>query len=628
MPGGGNTSTKLVERDHLGRERRVLRVKASGTDLATATAADFTGLYLDEVLVLTGRDDVDDEELMTFLDRCKVEPWSRRPSVESLVHACLSAPHVDHVHSDAICTLTNTAHWREVIAESLGGDVALVDYVRPGFRLAKLVAEVDGAEAIVLRHHGLVTCADSHERTIQLTLELDERARDYVRKRTRRSGSSGAEVSEAELADLLPALRGRLSSSRRQVLHLDRTQLHLANRTDVAAVASAGRATPDHMLRIGSETAVVRPEHWQDDLAAFDQRRDDELRAAPAPAHPAAASVTRTRALLVPGLGCIGVGRNPREAKLHAEVAGHSHQAIADGLDAFGEIVWLDEEQVREFLFWPLELDKLARAAPAQELEGHVALVTGAASGIGREVALHLAQHGAQVVVADIDEAGLADVSEQIGDDASIAVRADLTQETDIDRVVRAAVTAFGGFDAVVSNAGIAVAGKLADLEPEDWERSLRINATSHFLLTRRVWPVLEAQRLGASLVYVASKNAFSPGAGFGAYSAAKAAEIQVARIAALEGGPHGIRSNVVNPDAIFSGSRLWSDEMRRQRASEHGVEPDQLEAFYASRNLLGREVTTGDVAEAVRFLVSPRSAATTGCVLTVDGGVAGAFPR
>ena len=179
-----------------------------------------------------------------------------------------------------------------------------------------------------------------------------------------------------------------------------------------------------------------------------------------------------------------------------------------------------------------------------------------------------------------------------------------------------------------MSNVGAAVTGRLAELSAEDWSRSLAVNATAHFLLTKRVWPVLTSQSLGGSLVYVASKNAFSPGAGFGAYSAAKAAEVQIARIAALEGGAIGVRANVVNPDAVFEGSRLWSDAMRQERAAEHGVEVSELEQFYAERNLLGRRVGVGDVAEAVAFLVSDRSRATTGAVIPVDGGVPAAFPR
>jgi len=306
---------------------------------------------------------------------------------------------------------------------------------------------------------------------------------------------------------------------------------------------------------------------------------------------------------------------------MHADIAGHSHGSVASTRDAFGEVESLDDREVSEFMYWALELYKLTLAPEAKELAGHVVLVTGAASGIGRVVALELASRGAELALADIDEGGLDDRLGRIDADAGVGVTADLTADEDVARLVRTTVKRFGGIDGVVSNAGIAVAGRLSTLSTAHWDKSLAINATAHFLLTRCVWPVLEAQGLGGSIVYVASKNAFSPGAGFGAYSAANPAEIQIARIAALEGGACRIRANVVNPDAILAGSALWSSQMRRERASEHGVEPDRLEDFYASRNLLGRKVSAADVAEAVAFLLSPRSAATTGCVLPVDGG-------
>ena len=603
--GGGNTSSKLLERDHLGRERLVLRIKASGADLATATADDFPGVYLDEVLELRNRDAMEDDELVAYLDQCRAGVSARRPSIETVLHAFLPATHVDHVHSDAICALTNTPGFEVAVAEALGEDVALVPYVRPGFALAKLVADVGPCSAIVLSHHGLVTWGETHDESLERTFALERRARDYLAEassgRPVPDGVAGLDDDEEVL--FLPQLRATLSRERPQILHVDRGQRDLADRADVEAVATAARSTPDHMLRIGRASAVVSAGSGEVDLG-------------------------QARVVLVPGLGCVAAGLTSREARMRTEIAEHSHRSVAATLDAFGEVDWLDERESQEFIEWPLELAKLKLAPAPAELAGRIVVVTGAASGIGRTVAATLAALGAAVALADVDRDGLEETVAAIGDDTAIGVTADLTDEGDVDRFVRSTVKAFGGIDGVVSNAGVAVTGRIAELPAEDWAKSLAVNATSHFLLTKRVWPVLESQRLGGSLVYVASKNAFSPGAGFGAYSAAKAAEIQLARIAALEGGPARIRANAVNPDAIFRGSRLWSDDMRRERARSHGVEPEALEDFYASRTLLGHVTTSADVAEAVAFLISPRSAATTGCVITVDGGVPGAFPR
>jgi rhamnose utilization protein RhaD (predicted bifunctional aldolase and dehydrogenase)/NAD(P)-dependent dehydrogenase (short-subunit alcohol dehydrogenase family) len=568
LHGGGNTSSKLVEHDHTGRERRVLRIKGSGSDLATCEARDFPGLWLDELLPLRERDAMTDEEMVAYLARCLVEPDAPRPSIETLLHAFLPAAHVDHVHADAICALANAPDPEAAVRDALGGDVAVVPYLRPGFGLSKRVAEHAGARAVVLAHHGLVTWGDTHEESYGLTRELVDRAAAYV-------GLRPVEVVRRGAGGLV-ALRGQVSQERRQVLAVDAAQEAIAERNDADEIA-AMRSTPDHMLRIGTRTGRTGP------------------------------------VFLVPGIGCVAAGPSKRVAKQRLEIAAHTHASVAATHDRFGGASWLTEEEVRDFVEWPLELYKLTLAPPPPELEGHIVIVTGAASGIGREVAADLAARGAEVVTADLHDAD---------------VEGDLTDEHVAGELVRITTNRHGGLDAVVFCAGVASTGELGELPDEEWRRSIEVNLTSHFLLTKRVWPVLREQGIGGSLVYIASKNAFAPGAGFGPYSVAKAGLVQLARIAALEGGPLGVRANAVNPDAVFGGSRLWSQEVRRERAAAHGIAAEELEMFYAARSLLGREVTAHDVAETVVFLVSDRSRSTTGCVIPVDGGVPGAFPR
>jgi len=257
-----------------------------------------------------------------------------------------------------------------------------------------------------------------------------------------------------------------------------------------------------------------------------------------------------------------------------------------------------------------------------------IVIVTGAASGIGKAVALDLAGRGAHLVLADRDGDVLAETAAVLRAERTHQVVGDLTDSAVVDSLAAQTVEHFGGVDAAVLNAGVAATGMLGETDDAEWRRSLDVNLSAHVALTQRLWPVLREQGIGGSLVYIGSKNAFAPGAGFGPYSVAKAGIVQLARIAAIEGGPIGVRANVVNPDAIFGDSRLFSADVRRQRAAAHGVAPEELETFYARRSLLGREVKASDVAESVAFLVSDRSRATTGCVLTVDGGVAAAFPR
>jgi rhamnose utilization protein RhaD (predicted bifunctional aldolase and dehydrogenase)/NAD(P)-dependent dehydrogenase (short-subunit alcohol dehydrogenase family) len=599
LHGGGNTSTKLVEPDHLGRERRVIRIKGSGSDLATASASDFPGLWLDDLLPLRERDAMTDEEMVGHLACCLVDPGASRPSIETLLHAFLPAAHVDHVHADAICALANAPDPAAAVHDALGEEVAVVPYLRPGFELSKRVADLAGARAVVLAHHGLVTWGDTHEATYELTLELVERASAYLG--VPRGETEAPEPDGGVVESFLVSLRGRLSRNGRVVLAAGRGQRTLADRSDVTRIA-ARRSTPDHMLRIGARSCVVGLDGDPTDISES------------------------CRVVLVPGFGGVGAGPDARTARMRLEIAAHSHASVAATLDRFGDASWLDEEEIRDFLEWPLELYKLTLAPPPAELVGHIVLVTGAASGIGRDVARDLASRGAHLVLADLDEEGLAAARE--GLDPAVAVPGDLTDHGVVDRVVHTAVATFGGLDAVVLNAGIASTGALETLDEANWRRSLEVNLTAHFLLTRRAVALMREQGIGGSLVYVASKNAFAPGAGFGPYSVAKAGLVQLMRIAALEGGAHGIRANAVNPDAIFAGSKLWSDDLRRERAEAHGIAVDEVEAFYASRSLLGRAVTGSDVAEAVAFLVADRSRATTGAVIPVDGGVPAAFPR
>jgi rhamnose utilization protein RhaD (predicted bifunctional aldolase and dehydrogenase)/NAD(P)-dependent dehydrogenase (short-subunit alcohol dehydrogenase family) len=595
LHGGGNTSTKLAEVDHLGRERRSIRIKGSGSDLATATAADFPGLWLDDLLPLRERAAMTDEEMVAYLARCLVDPDAPRPSIETLLHAFLPATHVDHVHADAICSLANAPDPEAAVHDALGEDVAVVPYLRPGFALSKQVAGLADARAVVLAHHGLVTWGDTHDESYGLTVELVERARAYLG--VSEPGPESPEADGAAVESFLVRLRGRLSRETRVVLAAGRGQRDLADRDDVLRIA-ARRSTPDHMLRIGARSGVVGLDADAADIAES------------------------LRVFLVPGFGGAAAGPDIRAARARLEIATHTHASVAATLDRFGDASWLDDEEVRDFLEWPLELYKLTLLPPPPELAGHVVLVTGAASGIGRDVARDLSARGAHLVLADLDGDGIEEL------DRAVAVAGDLTDAAVVDRAVHTAVASFGGLDAVVLNAGIGATGRLDEVDDGTWERSLDVNLTAPFALTRRAIRVMQEQGIGGSLVYVASKNAFQPGPGFGPYSVAKAGLVQLMRIAALEGGKHGIRANAVNPDAIFTGSKLWSDDLRRERAAAYGIPVEDIETFYASRSLLGRAVTGADVAEAVAFLVSDRSRSTTGAVVPVDGGSPGAFPR
>ena len=633
--GGGNTSAKGLHRDHLGREQRVMWVKGSGADMRGSIESDYPALRLDDLLPLLEREEMSDEEMTDLVARALLDPGARRPSIETLLHAFLPFTHIDHVHADAICALTNHAEGPRVVAEALGDGFAYVDWMRPGFTLSKVVAELGDRDGVVLAHHGLITWGESSEECWERTRATVDRATAYLEALPLLAAESRpvADMPDEEVERLLLRLRGAMSRTGRRVLRVDSRLRRVADRPDLAAVVAGGVSSADHMLRIkprsavvtSSESAIGDVDAYAADYTAYVERNAEAMPAGSGMHDP------MPRVVLVPGLGAITTGATLREAEVAADIALHTHEVAATVADRVGAPDPLSDRETFRFDYWPMELYKLTLRPPAPDLAGYVAIVTGAASGIGRGSALVLAARGASLVLADLDATGLDEAAECIreaGGTPPEVVAGDQSDESVVEETVRRAVRAFGGLDGAVINAGIGVSGTLEALTLEQWNAGMRINLTSGFLLTRAAMGILREQGSGGSLVYIASKNAFGPGAGFGAYSVSKAGMVQLMRIAALEGGGAGIRANAINPDAVFDNSRLWDGGLREERAAAHGIAPEQLEDFYAARNILKRRVTTADVAATAAFLLSDASSRTTGAVIPVDGGVAAAFPR
>jgi len=633
--GGGNTSAKETIVDHLGRTRDVMWVKGSGADMRGSVASDYPGLRLDELTALRARDDMSDEEMTELVTRALLDPASRRPSIETLLHAFLPFRHIDHVHADAICALTNHAEGRRVTLEALGDGFAYVDWLRPGFELSKVVGDLAGYQGVVLAHHGLVTWAEDSEECYERTMKVVGQARAFVDANHIAPGPPPRhdDLPEDELRRLLLRLRGAIGQNGRRVLRVDTRLREVADHPQVMEIVAGGVSSADHMLRIKPRSAVVSSadtaradvDSYRDEYLAYVERCADRMPDGYSAHDP------MPRVALVPGIGAITSGATLQDAKVAADIAVHTHDVARTVMETFGRPEPLTETETFDFDYWPMELYKLTLKPPPSEFAGQIVIVTGAASGIGRGIALELAARGASTVLADLDSDGLDAVGELIvagGGAEPLVVAGDQSDSAVVDATVHRTIRHFGGLDGVVLNAGVGVTGKLTELTDEQWNTAIGVNLTSAFALTRAAMSAMQEQGLGGSLVYVASKNAFSPGVDFGAYSVSKAGMLQLMRIAALEGGKHGIRSNAVNPDAVFDHSRLWDGGLREQRAAAHGIEPEGLEEFYASRNILGRRVTTVDVAESVAFLLSERSSRTTGSALAVDGGVAAAFPR
>lgn len=650
--GGGNTSLKVSERDFRGREARVLRVKGSGSDLKSVERRHFPGVRLEDVLPLFDRAAMSDEEMVAYLEHTLMEPASPRPSIETLLHAFIPDACVLHSHADAICALTNTRRGDDAVRDALGDRVAIVPYRRPGFTLSREVGEARAGRpelrGVVLMNHGLVTWADSAREAYDIHLDLVQRGEEYAAERARgRRSFAGASPAlpaperERAASAFAPVLRGLLGAERRVILRYDPGDDVLAflARADARELSQRGPATPDHLLNTKrlplfvdapnpadtdalAASARAALEAYRAEYAAYTQRHNaaglPPLEATP-------------RVVLAPGLGMWTTGADARRARIPGEIYHHTI-GIIDAAEAVGGYQTLSEADAFDAEYWPLELYKLSLLPPEQELARRVALITGAGGGIGRAIAHRFAAAGAHVVVTDINGAAAKRVAGEItavcGEGQALGLRLDVTAEDEVAAAFARLALEYGGLDVLVSNAGIALPAAVHELSLADWERSLAVNATGHFLVARAAVRLLRAQGLGGSIVFNASKNVPAPGKDFGAYSAAKAAETQLARVLAIENGEAGIRVNILHPDAVFRGTGLWSPEVRAQRAQAHGITVDQIEEFYRQRNLLGAAVTPELVAEAALFFAGGRSATTTGATLAIDGGVREAFPR
>jgi rhamnulose-1-phosphate aldolase/alcohol dehydrogenase len=652
--GGGNTSLKTSERDHRGREVGVLRVKGSGSDLKSVQRKDFPGVRMDDIRALLDRQDMGDQEMVAYLAHGLMDPGGVRPSIETLLHGFVDARAVVHTHADAIVSLTNNDRPREVLASVYGKDVIALEYRRPGFRISREVADAIAAEpqarALILERHGTICWGATIREAYDSTLELITRAEEAIaeRKRGRRvfggprvDALARASRRAAALA-VAPRLRGRLGRSKRVVLGFDDSPpvQEFVSSVDAPLLSQVGPATPDHTIYTKRLPCFVDLARSTDDPLAIWDAIDSSVERFVADytayfeAHKFAGAELADplpRVVLVPGLGMFTAGRDRRTAGIVDDIYHHTIDVIGNA-SAFGRYVSLTARDAFDVEYWPLELYKLTLAPPEKELARRIALVTGGGSGIGRAVARRLAAEGAHVVIGDVDEVGAKktadDVVAAVGGARALGLRMDVTSEASVRAAFEETVLTYGGLDILVSNAGMAHSAPVDRMALRDWERSFAVNATGHFLVAREAMRILIPQGLGGALVFVATKNVMSPGKDFAAYSAAKAAEAQLAKVLALEGAPYGIRSNIVNPDAVFQDSKLWSDEVRRERAAAQGIAVEQLEDFYRKRNLLGTRILPEDVAEAVLFLACDRSAKTTGCTLTVDGGVKDAFPR
>lgn len=619
LHGGGNTSVKTRQRNVFGEDEDILYVKGSGWDLATIEAPGFTPLRLQPTARLAQLPHLADTEMMRLLRTYSIVPDAPAPSVEAILHAILPYKFVDHTHADALLAIANTPDGEQRVRQLYGDAVLIVPYVMPGFTLAKTCAErfaacanKDDLIGIVLMHHGLVTFGDTARQAYTRMIALVTQAEEYIAQHGQwRVTFPPAQRSDrpvrAELSELRRAVSEVAGAPMVLTVHDDDKSLGFARRPDVASIARRGPVTPDHIIRTKRLPSIGR------DVAAYRAEYEAYFaRHSAASPQPLTMLDPAPRVILDPELGMLTAGRSVKDATIAAEVYAQTIDVILRA-ESLGGWHALPEAELFRVEYWDLEQAKLKRMPAPRMFTGEVALVTGAASGIGKACAQALLQRGAAVVGLDIAPAveGLFPQPEFLG------IVADVSDDAALRDALERTARRYGGLDMLVLNAGIFPAGqRIAALEMQAWARTLRINLDANAMLMREAHPLLKLAPRGGRVVVVGSKNVPAPGPGAAAYSASKAALTQLARVAALEWGRDGIRVNVVHPNAVFD-TGIWTDEVLAARAQSYGLTVEQ----YKCNNVLGVEVTSRDVGELVAELCGPVFAKTTGAQIPIDGG-------
>lgn len=652
---GGNTSAKGTDTDPVtGSGVELLWVKGSGGDLGTLTESGLSVLRLDRMRALA---DVypgveHEDEMVAAFDFCRHGPGGAAPSIDTAMHGLVDAAHVDHLHPDAGIAIACAADGEALTEKIFGERVRWVAWRRPGFQLgldiAAVARENPQAIGVILGGHGITAWGASAEECERNSLEIIRTAQAYLDSRGAAEPFGAVRPDHeplpkterhARAAALAPVIRGLAATDGQRIGRFDDSQevLNFLAREKLEHLAALGSSCPDHFLRTKVRPLVLdlpptapldevitrlREVHsvYREDYRAYYERHAASDSPPMRGADPAI--------VLVPGVGMFSFGADAQTARVAGEFYRNAIR-VMHGAEAVSTYAPIEESEKFRIEYWALEEAKLARRPKPKPLAGRVALVTGAASGIGKAVATRLATEGACVVVADRDaEGATALVRELGGSDVAVPVAVDVTDSDAVDTALDTATLAFGGVDLVVNNAGLSISKSLLETTDADWDVQHDVMARGSFLVSRAAARTMIAQGIGGDIVYIASKNGVFAGPNNVAYGSAKADQTHQVRLLATELGEHGIRVNGVNPDGVVRGSGIFAGGWGAQRAAVYGVAEEDLGAFYAQRTLLKREVLPEHVAAAVLALTGGELSHTTGLHIPVDAGVAAAFPR
>ena len=652
---GGNTSAKGSETDPVtGRPVELVWVKGSGGDLGTLTESGLAALRLDRmrslVDVYPGVDRED--EMVAAFDFCLHGRGGAAPSIDTAMHGLVDAAHVDHLHPDSGIAIATAADGEALTEEIFGAKVVWVPWRRPGFQLGLDIADVKtkNPEAIgcVLGGHGITAWGETSAECETNSLWIIDTAAAYIAEHSKPDpfgpaldgyAALASSQRRAKAAALAPTIRSIASHDRAMVGHFTDSEEVLTFLGSEAhpRLAALGTSCPDHFLRtkvkpllldlpadatVEESTGRLRELHadYRTDYQAYYDRH----------ATPESPAIRGADPLivLVPGVGMFSFGKDKQTARVAGEFYVNAINVMrgAEGLSAYAPI---DESEKFRIEYWALEEAKLQRMPKPKPLASRIALVTGAASGIGKAIATRLAAEGAVVAIADLDADKARAAAAEIGTtDVAIGVQADVSDEAAVSAAIEETLLAFGGLDLVVNNAGLSLSKSLLETTERDWDLQHAVMAKGSFLVSKRAAAVLIEQGLGGDIVYISSKNSLFAGPNNIAYSATKADQAHQVRLLAAELGEYGVRVNGINPDGVVQGSGIFASGWGANRAAVYGVEEKDLGAFYAQRTLLKHEVLPEHVAAAVFALVGPDLTQTTGLHIPVDSGVAAAFLR
>jgi rhamnulose-1-phosphate aldolase/alcohol dehydrogenase len=656
--GGGNTSSKIIEKDPLtGAEVEVLWVKGSGGDVGTIKLDGYSTLYMDKLRALKDlyRGPEHEDEMVGYLPHCTFNLNPRAASIDTPLHAYVPKPFVDHMHPDALIAIAASTDSRALTREIFGDDIGWLPWKRPGYELGlwleKFCIENPEAKGVVLESHGLFTWGDTPKDCYETTLATINMAMEWLEAKSGDKPAFGGEAvtplpagTRREIAaTLMPVIRGLISEDSHKVGHFDDSDavLTFVSSKELRPLAALGTSCPDHFLRTKIRPLVIDLDPANPDIESVTNALPEAIEAYRADyaayyercKHDNSPAMRDPNAVvyLVPGVGMITFAKDKATARISGEFYVNAINVMR-GASSVSTYQGLSEQEAFDIEYWLLEEAKLQRMPKPKSLAGRVGLVTGGAGGIGKATAARLLREGACVVLADIDETALAAAHEELtsafGADVVRTAAIDVTDESRVIAGFAHAAAEYGGLDILVSNAGLASSSPIEETSLALWNKNMDILSTGYFLVSREAFRLFRTQNIGGNVVFVASKNGLAASPNAAAYCTAKAAEIHLARCLALEGAGEQIRVNVVNPDAVLRGSKIWTGEWKEQRAAAYKMSTDELEEHYRQRSMLKRSVFPEDIAEAIYFFASEASAKSTGNIVNVDAGNAQSFTR